>query len=208
MRKLSMAAFWLWFGCVSCGLIYGQQASKAPPVKSAKNLSGSGPSLQETLDFLKNSLQDGVISDWSQTCNYGGPPVHYVRTRSYALKTVDFPLIEVAMSTSGQVDQQAPTSQLLSYSIDLRLADPEKVRVEKGESADRGDGWYCSPHETWFNLHLEGADLRKIVSVDKSGTLSQQATLDIPFSSEDLASRSAKALKRAVQLAGGKPSAF
>lgn len=89
----------------------------------------------------------------------------------------------------------------------MRRVDPQLILVAKTESSDRGEGWSTSPHITFIGLRLEGTNRQSIVSAD-SGTIKDASTFNIPFASEDLANRVVKAMKRAVQLAGGKPSAF
>jgi hypothetical protein len=201
MQKLWITVLLMWLVWAGCGASNAQQAKKAQPAQSQ---SDSGPSLQETLTFLNNSFQGGMRADLMPMCHgRNGNTVaggwNYITT----LDTSMFPVISFTSNGSSFNAKGDPLSSTDSFSIDLRRVDPQGIHVNKMESTDQGDGWSCEPHMTTVFLILQGTNGQSISSAGV--TFSSAQTL---FSSEEVANRVANAMRRAVVLAGGKPSAF
>jgi hypothetical protein len=188
-----------------------QQTKKAQSAKPAQNQSGNGPSLQETLDFLSSVVQSDSGQNYTQFIHNsaGGSSTHVENT--WTLQSQGFPTVILQVQTKSSVDRDSGAGSF-TYSLDLRRVDPNRIRVEKWESIDQGDGWTMTPHVVYFYVILEGTNNQQFMNlVSSSGDFSSSSALNrtaIAFGSEDTANRVAKAMKRAVELEGGKPSAF
>lgn len=196
MQQLWITVFSTWLVWAGCGASNAQQAKKAQPAMPAQTQSDSGPSLQETLEFLRNSFP---TVDRTESCQneYG----HVVPLNTHfraSLQTDHFPVIQITV-VQDTIDQKDQTA---TYSIDLRRVDPQQVRVGRM----KGTQLVCTPPQVIdFYVSLEGTNKQSIFT----GESSPSSQMSIPFiNSEDAADRMANAMKRAVQLAGGKPSAF
>jgi hypothetical protein len=212
MRKVWITVLSMWLVWAGCGASNAQQAKKAQPAKPAQTQSDSGPSLQETLDFLNNTFIAGIRMDERQTCKGSYNPSSYMNTWTmgwnsvYSLQTDKFPILSVTETANSLDDDHKPITNTNTGSLDLRRIDPVQVHVRKDESHDSGDGVTCSPHVTTFVIVLQGTDNQQIYTPLSGG--SGSPSFGISLSDEALANRVANALKRAVQFAGGKPSAF
>ena len=202
MRKLWIIAVPMWLVWVGCGTSNAQQAKKSPPAKPAETNSDSGPSLDQTLSFLNNSFQNGAGQDIDADCSpIPGYSVHYHMKNSYSIDLSKFPTLAITVTGISEAEANVgkPNHQegVMVYSIDLRRVDPQRVVVNSVPMWGHSN---CTSSPAWIELHLEGTDKQ---SISEAG-----AEFNIMFSSADLANRVAKAMKRAVELAGGKPSAF
>jgi hypothetical protein len=203
MRNVWIIVLSTWLVWAGCGASNAQQAKKAQPAKPAEAQSDSdGPSLQETLEFLRNSIRDGAMVDRTESCQneYGNFVPNSTHFRA-SLQTDQFPLVQITV-VQDTADQK---NQTATYSIDLRRVDPQQVRV--GRMA--GNHLTCTPPQIIdFYVSFEGTNKQSVLTSDSSQPGSQ-SQIYIPFiNSEDAANRLASAMRRAVQLAGGKPSAF
>ena len=68
--------------------------------------------------------------------------------------------------------------------------------------------WLRRANGTWHYADVVARDKRSVIHMWEDGKDYQQRSLRITFLNDDDASRFAKAMKHAVELCGGKPSAF
>ena len=201
MRKLRITVLSTWLVWAGCGASNAQQGKRDEPTKLQGTQGNGGPSLQETLDFLNNTFRGGVGDDAMRTCQNSHGRIYPGGWSSvYWLQSDQFPIVVVTRQSTTVESNGALTKQTVVHPVDLSKVDPQLVPIEKREPTDQGDGWSCAPHVIFFVVHLVGTNKQPISDAGSE--------FDITFSSEELANRVAKAMKRAVELAGGKPSAF
>lgn len=201
MRKVWITILSMWLVWASCGASNAQQPKKTQPTKPVETQTDNLPSLQETLEFLRNSIRAGTMVDRTESCqNEHGNFVPNTQHFQALLQTDQFPVIQISF-VQDTADQKKQTT---TYSIDLRKVDPQQVHVGRMR-VDR-ELTCTSPRVIDFFVSFEGTNKQSILTSDSS-QLSPE--FDIPsITSEDTANRIANAMKRAVQLAGGKPSSF
>jgi hypothetical protein len=160
------------------------------------------PSLDSTLQYMRNTLS-----------RYG-----YMHTtgkdQELALKGDEPCRIYVESDIASKMHTSQDGHYPFEYQFHLGTIDPDSVRVVT-DSAQKGkpEGWKLT------NVHLAATDNRSTIwasasewkeskNVPKALQLSTFTDFDFQFRDKEQAERFAKALKHAISLCGGKPSAF
>lgn len=198
-------------------LLAGNQAALAQ---------AAGPSLRETLDFIKGKL---ASSNPSYTFIYTDITYHtYFYEFIYEPVNFDTPELEwkevhSSVSRNTKLNFTSETKTTYIIKVNLRDINPSSINVSKCESnSNRTDGLYSG---TCFNIVMDTYNSEKKIthrqvkktrhrsytnenSVDNSEERWVGSELSIKFPEEGTANRVAKALAHAVTLAGGRKEAF
>lgn len=160
------------------------------------------PSLETTLDFMRNTLS-----------RYGY--IHVTgKDQEIALKRDE--LCRVYVDWEIRYAMHTPQDRVYPYEYQFHLGtiDPDSVKVTTSESQkDKPEGWKLT------NVHLATTDNRPTIwasasewkeskKVPKSLQMAEFTDFDFQFRDQEQAEKFSKALKHAVTLCGGKASAF
>jgi hypothetical protein len=162
------------------------------------------PNLKETLTWMHNFAADnanqivGQSSTDNQRCELGTPNCQDRRDET----TFDGESCDATIKWTITFDYQ--NHGTYTYRVSLKNLDPNSVTIVKD-----------LPFE--IAVHSETTNSAKLVAQTFSPPMGKQSILDTPstqtwvelvFADKDHANRFAKALRRAIHLCGGKPSAF
>lgn len=160
------------------------------------------PSLDDTLRYMQNTLsQYGYIhtegKDQELTMKGDEPCRIYVEW-------------EMTVKMHKPQDGKYP----VEYQINLGTIDPDSLKVTTDESQkNKPEGWkltkvHLSTTKNESTIWMSGSEWKESKKVPKSLQLSVFPEFDFQFRDKEQAERFSKALKHAVILCGGKPSAF
>jgi hypothetical protein len=148
----------------------------------------SGPTFKDTLRWLHNASE--YHSTWVKVTGGGS-----------RLDSIEVPLENTC--SHFVIIARTQTQSLLqgTNTMDLRAIDPTQISVEmvKGKSSSY----------LWVNTTNDEAAIRQTTMIDDvEKNTSDTAGIGLFFGDRDFSQRFAKAFRHAVELCGGKPSAF
>lgn len=201
---------------LGCSSIAAQQAKK-PHSSTAKRNVTRGPSLEETVEWIKQALSSyGSTSAYTTGSNgWVAQEIDTTQLKNSTGCTVVF--LQTWESTTNFSSGPPRTAKSRwSVTIDLRQVDPSSVKVSamKGESSPNAQSTASG-----FKIALQTTNLAKSVTVsateyeDSTGTsrttaARQTSGVALDVSDSHIADRLVTALTHAVELCGGQKSAF
>lgn len=212
--RLSHQGYGDWNGTVRVAVGHTSEADCAlPPAASPDGgtTSASGPSLADTLDFIRQALaSDGTIG-------YRLPALGFWKTHSNTLRSGQSCAIVVDSTMTSRAGTGAEASTANgTETVSLSLGDLNPSSVKVGQWSANGSD--SSPD--YFYIEFQTTNLVKSIVADRSpvvsnngttvvqGVTDQESGSALQVSSKEVADRIAAALVHAIELCGGRKSAF
>lgn len=186
------------------------KATPAPPSSSSPQSSGSntkqvnGPSLEETLQWIKNALS----SEHGVTWDFGYERHDSIKGRRDVRSEINTESGCAVLFSEFEHFSDGNITNTYNYATNLQDLDPSSLKVEKA-----GTSWIDGTTQGFgFMVSVSTTNLAKTISQSyKSDNISrntQKSKLSFYISSEEIGQRLAKALSHAITVCGGKSSAF
>jgi hypothetical protein len=152
------------------------------------------PNLATTLDFMRNTLSRYGYMDDELNLKGDEPCRIYVESE-----------ITVELHTSQDGDYP------FEYQFHLGTIDPDSVRVvtnENQKAYEKSTTVHLATTNNRRTIFASASEWKESKKVPKSLQIADFTDFDFHFRDKEQAERFAKALKHAITLCGGKPSAF
>ncbi|MGO9316472.1 MAG: hypothetical protein ACLPXT_12275 [Terracidiphilus sp.] len=194
MRKtLRSAAFILAFALMAAGALHAQQAVAPPP-----NPSGSGPSLETTMQFIQDNAAEGKLSYTASVSDASQQGAEWSNKFTVEMSNLAADAGACRLTYHWRAEENGKLADDADYSLALKDV-KEIVVLSQDQNQNQVDS--RNGHPDW-NSHI-APSLFTLIARRPKGVVNV-----FLFSDETMANRVAKAITHAVELCGGGKDPF